>query len=177
MSYQTQVLDCQFQMRMVWSSEALRIHGYSYVENDLINCIQATRCWLCADEKDQNYNYFLVAEKKPHMVKEGGSDVIKVSKEGEEAASQFVVPHLVKTGILTQRTKHNIILWNCCLLTGKIESVSHCFICSYAFHMVLTFVNLYTEQSGKPPFVTIYAAACSSCSDVHMTLEVIVQFT
>lgn len=27
--YQTQVLDCQFQMRIVWSSEALRIHGYS----------------------------------------------------------------------------------------------------------------------------------------------------
>lgn len=28
-TYQTQVLDCQFHMRIVWSSEALRIHGYS----------------------------------------------------------------------------------------------------------------------------------------------------
>lgn len=27
--YQTHVLDCQFQIRMVWSSEALRIQGYS----------------------------------------------------------------------------------------------------------------------------------------------------
>lgn len=36
------------------------------------------------------------------MVKEGGSDVVKVSKEGEEAAPQLVVPHLVKTGIFTQ---------------------------------------------------------------------------
>lgn len=27
--YQTQVLDCQFHTRMVWSSEALRIQGYS----------------------------------------------------------------------------------------------------------------------------------------------------
>lgn len=41
------------------------------------------------------------------MVKEGGSNVIKVSEEGEEAASQFVVPHLVKTGIFTQCTTHN----------------------------------------------------------------------
>lgn len=36
MPYQTQVLDCQFQMRIVWSSEALRIHGYSYREE---NCV------------------------------------------------------------------------------------------------------------------------------------------
>lgn len=35
-SYQTQVLDCQFQIRMVWSSEALRIHGYSYKKNYFI---------------------------------------------------------------------------------------------------------------------------------------------
>lgn len=28
--YQTQVLDCQFHTRMVWSSEALRIQGYSW---------------------------------------------------------------------------------------------------------------------------------------------------
>lgn len=38
------------------------------------------------------------------MVKEGGSDVIKVPEEGEEAASEFVVPHLGKTGIFTQFT-------------------------------------------------------------------------
>lgn len=31
------------------------------------------------------------------MVKKSGSDVVKVSKEGEEAASQLVVPNLVKT--------------------------------------------------------------------------------
>lgn len=36
------------------------------------------------------------------MVEEGGSDVVEVSKESEEAASQFVVPHLVKIGIFTQ---------------------------------------------------------------------------
>lgn len=35
------------------------------------------------------------------MVEEGGSDVVKVSKKGEEAASQLVVPHLVKTAIFT----------------------------------------------------------------------------
>lgn len=34
------------------------------------------------------------------MVEEGGSDVVKVSEEGEEAASQLVVPHLVKAEIL-----------------------------------------------------------------------------
>lgn len=27
----TQFLDCQFQTRIVWSSEELRIHGYSYI--------------------------------------------------------------------------------------------------------------------------------------------------
>lgn len=36
------------------------------------------------------------------MVEEGGSDVVKVSKESEEAASQLVVPHLFKAGISTQ---------------------------------------------------------------------------
>lgn len=36
------------------------------------------------------------------MVEEGGSDVIKVSKESEEAAPQLVVPYLVKKGIFTQ---------------------------------------------------------------------------
>lgn len=36
------------------------------------------------------------------MVEEGGSDVVEVSEESEEAASQLVVPHLVKTGIFTQ---------------------------------------------------------------------------
>lgn len=39
-TYQTQVLDCQFQMRIVWSSEALRIQGYSYRqenENNFMN--------------------------------------------------------------------------------------------------------------------------------------------
>ncbi len=35
------------------------------------------------------------------MMEEGGSDVVKVSKESEEAASQLVVPHLIKTGIFT----------------------------------------------------------------------------
>lgn len=33
-TYQTQVLDCQFQMRIVWSSDALRIQGYSYREEN-----------------------------------------------------------------------------------------------------------------------------------------------
>lgn len=39
---------------------------------------------------------------RTYMVEEGGSDVVKVSKESEETASQFVVPHLVKTGIFSQ---------------------------------------------------------------------------
>ena len=30
-SYEMQVRDCQFQMRMVWSSDALITHGYSYI--------------------------------------------------------------------------------------------------------------------------------------------------
>lgn len=42
------------------------------------------------------------------MVKEGGSDVIKVSEEGEETASQFVVPHLMKTGIHSLQSVQNI---------------------------------------------------------------------
>lgn len=33
------------------------------------------------------------------MVEEGGSDVVKVSKESEEAPPQLVVPYLVKKGI------------------------------------------------------------------------------
>lgn len=36
------------------------------------------------------------------MVEEGGSDVVEVSKESEEAAPQLVVPHLVKTRVFTQ---------------------------------------------------------------------------
>lgn len=36
------------------------------------------------------------------MVKEGGSDVVKMSKEGEKAASQLVVPHLFTTRLFTQ---------------------------------------------------------------------------
>lgn len=47
-SYQTQVLDCQFQMRMVWSSEALRIHGYSYgkTKHSLL-FVWVTGYWFC----------------------------------------------------------------------------------------------------------------------------------
>lgn len=44
------------------------------------------------------------------MVEEGSSDVVKVSKEGEEAAPQFVVPHLNKIGIFTQHVHHFDIL-------------------------------------------------------------------
>ena len=36
------------------------------------------------------------------MVEEGGSDVVKVSKESKEAAPQLVVPHLVKPREFTQ---------------------------------------------------------------------------
>lgn len=34
------------------------------------------------------------------MVEKGGSDVVKVSKESEEATPQLVVPYLVKKVIL-----------------------------------------------------------------------------
>lgn len=36
------------------------------------------------------------------MVEESGSDVVKVSKEGEEAAPQLVVPDLFKREIFWQ---------------------------------------------------------------------------
>lgn len=48
-----------------------------------------------------------------HMVKERGSDVVKVTKEGEEAAPQLVVPHLVRrqsnkslVGIMLTQTRN-----------------------------------------------------------------------
>ena len=39
-SYQMQVRDCQFQTRMVWSSEALITQGYSYrtIYQAILNC-------------------------------------------------------------------------------------------------------------------------------------------
>lgn len=72
-TYQTQVLDCQFQMRMVWSSEALRIHGYSYrKEKKYIYC----HCDpLSLKPKNRQ-----AAREKTYMVEESGSDVIKMSK-------------------------------------------------------------------------------------------------
>lgn len=36
------------------------------------------------------------------MVKEGGSDVVKMPKEGEETAPQLVVPHLYTKRTFTQ---------------------------------------------------------------------------
>lgn len=36
------------------------------------------------------------------MVEEGGSDVIKMSKQGEETPSQLVVPHLSNNLIITK---------------------------------------------------------------------------
>lgn len=40
----------------------------------------------------------LLSGRTTHMVEEGGPDVVKVSKEGEEAAPQLVIPHLDKKG-------------------------------------------------------------------------------
>lgn len=40
------------------------------------------------------------------MVEEGGSDVVEVSKESEEAASQLVVPHLVRIGLFTHHLQY-----------------------------------------------------------------------
>lgn len=82
-SYQTQVLDCQFQMRIVWSSEALRIHGYSWRKEYYV---------LKKKKKKTGASN----RRKTYMVEEGGSDVIKMSKKSEETASQLVVPHLSK---------------------------------------------------------------------------------
>lgn len=50
-----------------------------------------------SDENTGSRCKYFLSGRQTHMVKKSGSDVVKVSKEGEEAASQLVVPNLVKT--------------------------------------------------------------------------------
>ena len=71
-----QLRDCQFQMRMVWSSEQLMIHGYS--------C--ATRDMACVHVKSGD------------LVEERRADVVQVPKQREQAPALLVVPHLREEG-------------------------------------------------------------------------------
>lgn len=62
-------------MRIVWSSEALRIQGYSYRQ-----------------ENEYNFKGFDAANNfvhlnTTHMMKEGGSDIVQMPKKCEKATS------------------------------------------------------------------------------------------
>lgn len=82
-THQTQVRDCQFQMRMVWSSDALKIQGYSCNH-------QAAFIYggLCNTTPKSNASFLLqiIQEGYAHMMKKGSADVVKVSKECEQTS-------------------------------------------------------------------------------------------
>ena len=65
-----QLRDCQFQMRTVWSSEQLIIHGDS--------CKNLMKGRLTDTD----------------LVEEGGADVVKMAEQREQAPALLVVPHL-----------------------------------------------------------------------------------
>ena len=73
---------CQFQMRMVWSSEQLMIQGCSY------SGVSVSRSDCPVAE------VHALIQLPSYLVKEGGAHVVEMTKKRKEAAALLVVPHL-----------------------------------------------------------------------------------
>ena len=103
--------DCQFQMRIVWSSEAETIHGYLFVLIG-VGAVGWLVGWLLACLIDSSVSFVSAfaglsslchsirsitqppPKKHALVVKLHGADVVKVAEQREEAAPQLVIPDL-----------------------------------------------------------------------------------
>ena len=85
LTYLMHVRDCQFQIRMVWSSDALITQGYSCRREDVYTC--TVHAYVCCIPYIHVYMYM-------YLVEEGGADIVQVAQESKEAALLFVVPDL-----------------------------------------------------------------------------------